>query len=63
MPVYTFEALGSAGDTRRGVIDADSAKAARGQLRQQGLVPLKVEPAGTPNSLAWFLQGCHWSAH
>jgi len=44
MPVYSFEAISSAGDTRKGVIEADSAKAARGQLRAQALVPLKVEP-------------------
>lgn len=44
MPVYAFEALGANGDTRKGVIDADSAKAARAQLRQQGLVPMRVEP-------------------
>jgi len=43
MPVYSFEALGSAGDTRKGVIEADSARAARSQLRAQSLVPLKVE--------------------
>ncbi|MDD5481198.1 type II secretion system F family protein, partial [Rhodoferax sp.] len=43
MPVYSFEALSSAGDTRKGVIDADSAKSARAQLRSQALVPLKVE--------------------
>ena len=43
MPVYSFEALSSAGDTRKGVIDADSAKSARAQLRGQALVPLKVE--------------------
>ncbi|MBE0473827.1 type II secretion system inner membrane protein GspF [Rhodoferax sp.] len=44
MPVYSFEALSAAGDTRKGVIEADSAKAARGLLRAQALVPLKVEP-------------------
>jgi len=44
MPVYSFEALSASGDTRKGVIDADSAKAARAQLRSQALVPLKVEP-------------------
>ena len=43
MPVYSFEAISAAGDTRKGVIDADSAKAARGLLRAQALVPLKVE--------------------
>lgn len=44
MPVYSFEAISAAGDTRKGVIDADSAKAARSLLRAQALVPLKVEP-------------------
>ena len=44
MPVYSFEALSSSGDSRKGVIEADSAKAARAQLRAQALVPLKVEP-------------------
>jgi general secretion pathway protein F len=43
MPVYSFEAISAAGDTRKGVIEADSAKAARGLLRAQALVPLKVE--------------------
>jgi general secretion pathway protein F len=43
MPVYSFEAINAAGDTRKGVIEADSAKAARGLLRAQALVPLKVE--------------------
>jgi general secretion pathway protein F len=43
MPVYSFEAISASGDTRKGVIEADSAKAARAQLRGQALVPLKVE--------------------
>lgn len=43
MPVYSFEAISAAGDSRKGVIEADSAKAARGLLRAQALVPLKVE--------------------
>jgi len=44
MPVYSFEAISSAGDTRKGVIEADSARGARAQLRGQSLVPLRVEP-------------------
>jgi general secretion pathway protein F len=52
MPVYSFEAISSAGDTRKGVIDADSAKAARAQLRSQALVPLKVEPVSAQNNAA-----------
>jgi general secretion pathway protein F len=52
MPVYSFEAISSAGDTRKGVIDADSAKAARAQLRSQALVPLKVEPVSAQSKAA-----------
>ena len=46
MPVYSFEALSADGQSRKGVIEADSAHAARAQLRAQALVPLKVEAAG-----------------
>lgn len=50
MPAYSFEALDAEGQTRKGVIEADTAKAARGQLRAQSLVPLSVEPVagGSP---------------
>lgn len=44
MPAYSFEALQSDGQTRRGVIEADTARAARGLLRAQGLVPMAVDP-------------------
>jgi general secretion pathway protein F len=53
MPAYAFEALDSAGQTRRGVLDADTAKGARSQLRAQALVPLAVRPVeGSPGSSA-----------
>ena len=52
MPVYSFEAINSTGDTRKGVIEADSAKAARGQLRAQALVPLKVEQVSAQDIVA-----------
>ena len=42
MPAYSFEAMQSDGKVRRGVIEADTAKAARGLLRAQALVPLAV---------------------
>lgn len=45
MPAYAFEALDAQGTTHKGLIDADTAKAARGMLRGRGLVPLAVEPA------------------
>ena len=46
MPVYSFEALTADGKIRKGVIEADSAKGARGVLRGQALVPLKVALIG-----------------
>ncbi|WP_048441737.1 type II secretion system inner membrane protein GspF [Caenimonas sp. SL110] len=44
MPAYSFEALDAQGDTRRGVMEADTAKAVRSLLRGQSLVPLQVVP-------------------
>ena len=43
MPAYSFEALDPQGQTRRGVLEADTAKHARIQLRAQDWVPLKVD--------------------
>ena len=43
MPAFAFEALSADGHTRKGTIEADSAKTARSLLRSQSLVPLKVE--------------------
>jgi general secretion pathway protein F len=47
MPAYSFEALDAQGGTRRGVMEADTAKAVRGLLRAQALVPLQVQPVGS----------------
>ncbi len=47
MPAYSFEALDSQGSTRKGVMEADTAKAARSLLRAQSLVPLQVAPVHT----------------
>ena len=44
MPAYAFEALTADGQLRKGTVEADSAKAARTQLRSQSLVPMVVEP-------------------
>jgi general secretion pathway protein F len=46
MPAYSYEALDLEGKTRRGTLEADTAKSARGQLRGQKLVPLQVEVLG-----------------
>jgi general secretion pathway protein F len=47
MPAFRYEAIDSNGRTLRGVLDADSARAGRSQLRGQGLTPLAVEPAAS----------------
>ncbi len=44
MPAYSFEALDTQGALRKGIMEADTAKAVRGLLRAQSLVPLQVEP-------------------
>jgi general secretion pathway protein F len=60
MPAYRFEALQADGVTRQGVIEADSLKGARHQLRAQSLVPLAVEAiaakSGEPHrsDLPWW---------
>ena len=43
MPAYSFEALDPQGQTRRGVLEADTARHARSQLRAQNWVPLKID--------------------
>lgn len=56
MPAFSFEALDAQGQSRKGTIEADTARAARSLLRAQALVPLAVEPvsagqvAGAPAS-------------
>lgn len=47
MPAYKYEALDNAGKARAGLVEAENAKAARTQLRGQGLVPLAVEAVTT----------------
>ena len=43
MPAFRYEAVDAGGATKKGVLNADSARSARSELRTQGLVPLKVE--------------------
>ncbi|MEO8248327.1 MAG: type II secretion system inner membrane protein GspF [Burkholderiales bacterium] len=52
MPAYSFEALDANGLSRKGVMEADTARAARGLLRAQSLVPLAVEPVAGGGSSA-----------
>ncbi len=50
MPAYRFEALDVKGKASTGLLEADSAKAARAQLRQRDLVPLAVTPVTAATS-------------
>jgi len=50
VPAYSFEALTPQGETRTGVIDADSPRSARSILRTQSLVPLHVNVVGQKNT-------------
>lgn len=50
MPAYSFEALDAQGQTRRGVLEAETVRNARTHLRAQELVPLKVEPVQRESS-------------
>lgn len=45
MPAYTFEAIDADGKAQKGLLDADTVRAARSALRTRGLVPIKVAPA------------------
>lgn len=47
MPAFRYEAVDAVGKTDRGVIEADSAKQARTQLRTRGLTPLTVDVLGS----------------
>jgi general secretion pathway protein F len=48
MPAFRYEAADAVGKSDKGVLDADSAKAARALLRQRGLTPISVEPLTAP---------------
>ncbi len=43
MPAFRYEAVDAGGATRKGVVNADSPRSARADLRSQGLTPLTVE--------------------
>ena len=43
MPVYEYTALDNAGKNRNGIVDADSAVAARNKLRATGIFPVEVK--------------------
>ena len=45
MPAFAYKAADRSGATRKGIVEAASAPAARAMLREQALLPLSVEPA------------------
>ncbi|SFM25779.1 type II secretion system inner membrane protein GspF [Marinobacter zhejiangensis] len=45
MPAFDYKALDARGKQKQGVLEADSARAVRQQLREKGLAPLEVTPA------------------
>ena len=52
MPAYSFTALDDQGQTRKGTLEADSAKSARAQLRTQSFIPLTVQVLAGGHSAA-----------
>jgi len=47
LPAFRYEAVDAAGSAKKGVTNADSARAARAELRSQGLVTITVEAIAT----------------
>ena len=47
MPAFRYEAVDAIGATKKGVVNADSARGARADLRTQGLVPITVDAIAT----------------
>jgi len=49
VPAFRYEAIDSTGSTSKGVLNADSARSARADLRAQGLLPVSVEAIASPS--------------
>ena len=47
MPAFRYEAVDEGGVTRKGVVNADTARSARSDLRGQGLTPITVDAIAT----------------
>jgi general secretion pathway protein F len=57
MPAYQFTALEADGKTRKGIIEADTARAARSNLRSQSLIPLEVDAVVSVSNASTKSQG------
>ncbi|WP_066332359.1 type II secretion system F family protein [Azohydromonas lata] len=57
MPAFAFDALDLEGRPRRGIVEADTERAVRNQLRAQSLVPLSVKAvaSGAGTGRGWAL--------
>lgn len=49
MPAFSYKALDTRGKQKQGVVEADSARVVRQQLRERGLTPLAVDTASDKN--------------
>ena len=58
MPAFRYEAVDAAGKVARGLIEADTPRSARDQLRAQGLTPTVIDATRTHDSTG----GGRWSA-
>src|SRR5690349_13659505 len=56
MPSFRFEAADSAGRIEKGLLEADSAAAARAALRARGLVPLGVDALAAAQASRRFMR-------
>ena len=61
MPAYSFEALTAEGVSRKGIIEADTARLARSMLRAQALVPLAVETVGAASKAGQQAGASGWN--
>src|SRR6187455_835769 len=50
MPAFEYQALDDSGRTQRGVLQADTPRAARASLRERGLNPLQVDAVSEQSS-------------
>lgn len=54
MPAYKYEALDAAGRSQTGLVEADTPRTARAQLRERGLTPLSLNPVAAPSTSSGF---------
>ncbi|WP_180128262.1 MULTISPECIES: type II secretion system inner membrane protein GspF [unclassified Acinetobacter] len=60
MPAYQFTAIDASGKQQKGVLEGDSARQIRQQLRDQSLIPVAVDPIEQKDKHAqqrWFQKG------